>query len=234
MIITTDPFLKCLLLIIRSLKIKKYLFKQVYRTSFNFTSPKKQETTFMKKMNTLLALLFASAGVFAQTTWNVDKNHTNIQFNVSHMVVSEVNGSFTDFTGAVKSKTDDFNGADVEFTAKVASISTNNEKRDGHLKSDDFFNAEKFPEVKFKGTLVKENGKYVLKGNLTLRDVTKPVTLEVTYGGRVKAFGGERAGFKIKGKILRKEYGLKFSGALEGGGLIVSDEIEINVKVEIT
>jgi len=76
--------------------------------------------------------------------------------------------------------------------------------------------------------------KYVLKGNLTIRDVTKPVTLEVTYGGRVKAFGGERAGFKIKGKILRKEYGLKFSGALEGGGLIVSDEIEINVKVEIT
>ncbi|HEY5744869.1 MAG TPA: YceI family protein [Chryseolinea sp.] len=187
----------------------------------------------MKKMNTLFALLFVSAGVFAQTMWNVDKNHTNIQFNVSHMVVSEVNGSFTDFTGAVKSKSDDFNGADVEFTAKVASISTNNEKRDGHLKSDDFFNAEKFPEVKFKGTLVKENGKYLLKGNLTLRDVTKPVTFDVTYGGTVDTGNGVKAGFKLNGKINRLEYGLKWSNKLANGEMVVGDQVEIVCKIEL-
>jgi len=188
----------------------------------------------MKKLNTLVVAMLVAGASMAQTNWSIDKVHSKIGFSATHLLVSEVEGSFKDYDAKVTSTADDFAGSTIEFTAKTVSVFTDNEKRDGHLKSDDFFNSEKFPELKFTGTLVKENGKYVLKGNLTIRDVTKPVTLEVTYGGRVKAFGGERAGFKIKGKILRKEYGLKFSGALEGGGLIVSDEIEINVKVEIT
>jgi len=188
----------------------------------------------MKKLNTLMVAMLVAGAAMAQTTWSIDKVHSKIGFNATHLLVSEVDGSFKDYDAKVTSTADDFAGSTIEFTAKTASVFTDNEKRDGHLKSDEFFNAEKFPELKFTGTLVKENGKYVLKGNLTIRDVTKPVTLEVTYGGRVKAFGGERAGFKIKGKILRKEYGLKFNAALEGGGLVVSDEIEINVKVEVT
>ncbi len=187
----------------------------------------------MKKINTLVAVMLIAGAAFAQTNWTLDKTHSKIGFSASHMVVAEVEGSFKDYDAKVTSSTDDFSGATVEFSAKTASVFTDNEKRDGHLKSDDFFNSEKFPELKFIGTLSKDGSKYALKGNLTIRDVTKPVTFEVIYGGRVKAFGGEKAGFKIKGKINRKEYGLKFDKALEGGGLIVGEEVEVNVKVEI-
>jgi polyisoprenoid-binding protein YceI len=188
----------------------------------------------MKKLNTLVVAMLIAGASMAQTNWSIDKVHSKVGFSAKHLVVSEVEGSFKDYDAKITSTADDFAGSTIEFTAKTASVSTDNEKRDNHLKSDDFFNAEKFPELKFTGNLVKENGKYVLKGNLTIRDVTKPVTLDVSYGGRVKAFGGERAGFKITGKINRKEYGLKFNAALEGGGLVVSEEIEINVKVEVT
>ncbi len=187
----------------------------------------------MKKLNTLAVAMLVAGASMAQSNWTIDKPHSNIGFSVAHMVVSETTGNFKDFDAKVTSTADDFAGATVEFTAKTASVFTDNEKRDGHLKSDDFFNAEKFPELKFAGSLVKDGTKYVLKGNLTIRDVTKPVTFEVTYGGRVKAFGGEKAGFKIKGKVNRKDYGLKFDKALEGGGLVVGDEVELNIKVEI-
>jgi len=187
----------------------------------------------MKKLNTLLALLVFAGTAMAQTTWTIDQPHSKIGFNVTHMVVAEVDGSFKDFEGKVVSNAADFNGATIEFSAKTASIDTDNEKRDNHLKSDDFFNAEKFPEIKFKGKLVKEGDKYVLKGDLTMRDVTKPVTLDVTYGGTVKAFGGEKAGFKITGKVNRQDYGLKWSKATEAGGLVVSDEVQIVAKVEL-
>jgi polyisoprenoid-binding protein YceI len=192
----------------------------------------------MKKFNFLMAALLLVVAAKAQTNWALDKTHTKIGFNVTHMVVAEVEGYFKDYDAKVSSTSDDFNGATVEFTAKTASVFTDNERRDGHLKSDDFFNAEKFPDLKFAGSLVKEGGKYVLKGNLTIRDVTKPVTFEVTYGGRIKTpnpqnANAEKAGFKIKGKIKRMEYGLKFDRALEGGGLVVSDEVELNIKVEL-
>jgi polyisoprenoid-binding protein YceI len=185
------------------------------------------------KKNILFILLALATNAFAQTTWNIDNPHSRISFSVAHMVVSETEGSFKDFDAKVISKTPDFNGADVEFTAKTASIDTDNEKRDTHLKGDEFFNAEKYPEIKFKGNLVKESDKYVLKGNLTLRDVTKPVTFAVVYGGSVKAFGGEKAGFKLNGKINRQDYGLKWSKTVESGGLVVGDEVEIICKVEL-
>jgi polyisoprenoid-binding protein YceI len=187
----------------------------------------------MKKLNTLLAMLAIAGSAVAQTTWTVDQSHSKIGFNVTHMVVAEVDGSFKEFDGKVVTSAADFNGASIEFTAKTASVDTDNEKRDGHLKSDDFFNAEKFPELKFKGKLVKEGDKYSLRGDLTLRDVTKPVTLDVTYGGTVKAFGGEKAGFKVTGKINRQDYGLKWSKTTEAGGLVVSDEVQIVAKVEL-
>src|SRR5258708_1479299 len=185
----------------------------------------------MKKLKTLIVGLFVTGVAVAQTNWAPDKAHTKIGFNVSHMMVSEVEGYFKDYDAKVTTSADDFAGATIEFTAKTASVFTGNDGRDAHLRGDDakkendFFGSVKYPELKFSGTLVKENGKYVLKGNLTIRDVTKPVTFDVTYGGRVKAFGGEKAGFKISGKINRKEYGLKFNAALEGGGLVVGEEV---------
>jgi len=187
----------------------------------------------MKKLNTLVVAVLVAGASMAQTNWAIDKAHSNIGFSVAHMVVSETTGKFKDFDATVVSKTDDFTGSTIEFTAKTASVFTDNEKRDEHLKGDDFFNAAKFPDLKFSGSLVKEAGKYILKGNLTIRDITKPVAFDVTYGGRVKAFGGEKAGFKLNGKINRKDFGLKFDKTLEGGGLIVGDDVEINVKVEI-
>jgi polyisoprenoid-binding protein YceI len=197
----------------------------------------------MKKVNVLSVLLMVAGAAFAQTNWAIDKNHSKIGFNVSHMVVAEVEGYFKDYDAKVVSSADDFAGSTIEFTAKTASIFTDNEGRDAHLRGegnreDDFFGAAKYPELKFAGTLAKENGKYVLKGNLTIRDVTKPVTLDVTYGGRVKTANpknpnGEKAGFKIKGKINRKDYGLKFAAALQDGSLVVGDEVELNIKVEL-
>ncbi|MCA6381125.1 MAG: YceI family protein [Cytophagales bacterium] len=187
----------------------------------------------MKKFNTLFAAMLIAGATVAQTNWTLDKGHSSVAFSVAHMVVSETTGNFKDFDVKAVSKSEDFVGAEVEFTAKTASVFTDNEKRDGHLKSDDFFNAEKFPEIKFKGTIVKEGGKYLLKGNLTMRDVTKPVTFDLTYGGKVKAYGGEKAGFKFTGKVNRQEFGLKFNKALEGGGLVVGDEVEFTCKIEL-
>lgn len=186
----------------------------------------------MKKASLFLAMVVAVAAS-AQTNWTLDKGHSSVGFSVAHMVVSETTGVFKDFDVKVSSKADDFNGANVEFVAKTASVFTDNENRDGHLKDDDFFNSEKFPEMKFKGILSKQGNKYVLKGDLTIRDVTKAVTFDVTFGGRIKLPKGEKAGFKLTGKINRQEYGLKFNKALEGGGLIVGDEVEFTCKIEV-
>src|SRR5690606_4589273 len=128
--------------------------------------------------------LLVSGGLLAQSTWTIDRVHSKIGFSVSHMVVSETEGLFKDYTGTVVTKSDDFDGAEVSFTAQVASIDTENERRDGHLKSADFFDAEKYPEITFKGNLVKEGNKYKLKGDFTMKGVTKKVEFDVAYGGK--------------------------------------------------
>jgi polyisoprenoid-binding protein YceI len=186
----------------------------------------------MKKINTLFVLLLLTGVAFAQT-WTIDKAHSRVGFNVTHMGVSEVEGKFNEFDGTVVAKSDDFNGAVIEFTSKTASIDTDNEKRDGHLKSPDFFEAEKYPETKFKGTLVKDGGKYKLKGDLTMHGVTKPVELDVTYGGTVDTGKGKKAGFKLTGKVNRKDYGLKWDNKVPTGELVVSDDVEIIAKIEL-
>ncbi len=187
----------------------------------------------MKKLNTLLALVLLTGAAFAQTTWNIDKAHSKIGFSVIHMVVSETEGNFKDFDGKVVSKNADFDGADVDFTAKVASIDTDNENRDKHLKSPDFFDAEKFPDVTFKGVLSKAGGKYQLKGKLTLKDVTKDVAFDVTYGGSVDTGKGMKAGFKLTGKINRQDYNLKWANKMQDGNAVVSDEVTLNIKIEL-
>jgi len=187
----------------------------------------------MKKISVLMMALLVSGSMLAQSTWTIDKVHSKIGFSVSHMVVSETEGSFKDYTGSVVSKTDDFNGAEVSFTAKVASIDTENERRDGHLKSADFFDAEKFPEISFKGNLVKDGKKYKLKGDFTMKGVTKKVEFDVTYGGKIDTGRGEKAGFKVLGVINRQDYGVNWANKLASGEMVVGDEVSLNIKIEL-
>jgi polyisoprenoid-binding protein YceI len=185
----------------------------------------------MKRL-TLAALLLTSVAAIAQN-WTADKAHSSIGFTATHMVVAETYGSFKDYEITVASTAADFNGADVEFTAKTASLSTDNENRDKHLKSDDFFNAEKYPEVKFKGKLVKKGKKYSLVGKLTMRETTKDITLPVVYKGTVATAQFTKAGFAISGSVNRFDYGLKFDKKLETGGLVVGQDITLAINVEL-
>jgi polyisoprenoid-binding protein YceI len=180
---------------------------------------------------TALAGLTASA----QTKWTVDKGHSNVKFSVTHMVVSEMEGTFKVFDGTMEHTKPDFSDAKVNFSIDVASVNTDNERRDGHLKSDDFFNVEKFPKMTFVSTSVKPLGgnKYQMAGNLTIRDVTKPVVFDVTHGGVLNTSRGAKAGFKATTKINRFDYNLKWDRATETGGLVVDKEVTIQVNVEM-
>jgi polyisoprenoid-binding protein YceI len=187
----------------------------------------------MKRIFAVSALVLVAIATQAQTVWSIDKPHSTIGFSVSHMVVSETTGNFKEFDGKVTSKEADFNGAEVEFTAKVASINTENANRDGHLKGDDFFSAEKYPDITFKGTLVKNGGKYQLKGQFTMKGVSKEATFDVTYGGTVDTGRGVKAGFKLVGKINRQDYGVKWANKLQDGSAVVGDEVEVTCKIEL-
>lgn len=182
---------------------------------------------------TLLALVLYSIQTFAQTKWTVDKAHTNIKFTVTHMMIAEVDGEFQEFDATVTSTKENFDGSDVVFSAKTASIDTENERRDNHLKSDDFFNAEKFPEIKFSGKLQKEGDKYYLVGDFTMRDVTKPVKFDVKYNGTVEGGRGKKAGFKVTGTVDRFDYNLKWDRTMDAGGLVVGKEVGITCNVEL-
>jgi polyisoprenoid-binding protein YceI len=188
-----------------------------------------------------IKLLFAAtmlfvAGAKAQTTkWNNDPTHSSIKFTVTHLTVSEVEGRFKTFTGAIESPSNDFNNAMVTFTVDVPSITTDDDTRDKHLKSDDFFNAEKYPKMTFKSTSFKKvNGNiYSLEGDLTIRDVTNKVKFAVMYGGTiVDPYGNTKAGFKATGKISRKAYNLKWNAVMEAGGAVVGDEVNIQLNME--
>jgi polyisoprenoid-binding protein YceI len=193
-------------------------------------------------MKTTIKLLFAAAFVFlfnsnsgAQTQWALDNAHTGVKFTVSHLVISEVEGSFKTFTGSMTNSKPDFTDAQIDFSVDIASISTDNENRDTHLKSDDFFNAEKFPKMTFKSIVMKKTGdkKYELFGNLTIRDITKKVKFIVTYGGTVKdPWGNIKAGFKATATINRLEYGLKWNTLTEAGGAVVGSDVTISINAE--
>ena len=187
----------------------------------------------MKKINVLFAMLLVAGGAMAQTTWTIDKSHSRIGFSVPHYAITEVEGNFKDFDASVVSKADDFAGAEVTFTAKTASIDTDNEKRDGHLKSPDFFDAEKYPTIKFKSTSFKkvEGKKWKMTGNLTIKDVTKPVTLDVTLNGPIENPRSKKMmiGLKASGSIDRFDFGV---GGESGAGQ--SREVLIYANGEFT
>ncbi|MBU1100165.1 MAG: YceI family protein [Bacteroidetes bacterium] len=189
----------------------------------------------MKKMFILLVVFAVSS--FAQTKWTFDKTHTQVKFTVTHLVITEVEGNFSSFDGSVETNGDNFDNAKINFTIDVASINTDNEKRDEHLKSDDFFSADKFAKITFVGKSLKKisDKKYKLVGDITIRDITKEIELDVKYNGIVNdPWGNTKAGFKLTGELDRFDFGLKWNALLEAGGAVVSKEVGLTINVELT
>lgn len=187
----------------------------------------------MKNLTTILSLAMSTMA-FAQTNWKLDNSHSNVKFAVEHLAVSETEGNFKSFDGTLVSKNADFTDADINFTVDVKSINTDNEMRDKHLQGDDFFNAEKYPQMKFKSSSFKKvsGNKYILEGDLTIRDVTKKVKFDVVYRGTQKdPYGNTKAGFKATGSIKRMEYGLKWNVMTEAIS-VVADDVNIVVNLE--
>lgn len=169
-------------------------------------------------------------------TYKIDAAHSEIGFKVKHLVISTVSGNFSKFDATMVAEKNDFTDASISFEADVDSVSTKSEQRDGHLKSDDFFNAEKYPKLTFKSTSIdkKDDNEYILHGDLTIRDVTKNIALKVEHGGSVlDPWGQTREGFELTGKISRKEFGLKWHALTEAGGAVVSDDVRLLINVEM-
>ena len=186
----------------------------------------------MKKIILTLAAAICMLTTNAQK-WNLDQSHTNITFSTKYMVVSELEGTFKKFDGTFTSSNPDFSDLQISFNVDVNSVNTENVMRDNHLKSDDFFNVEKYPTMTFKSTSVKKTSdkKYILEGLLTIRDITKKVNFDVTYGGTVNdPWGNTKAGFKATAEINRKDYGLKYNAVVESGGLVAGDQVAININ----
>jgi polyisoprenoid-binding protein YceI len=170
----------------------------------------------------------------ATTAWGIDPTHSEVQFKVKHLVISTVTGTFKKFEGGLSTENEDFDGASVNFSLDTNSIDTNVADRDGHLKSEDFFAAEKYPNLTFSGKLNKAGDDYKLNGDLTIKDVTKSIALEVELGGvMVDPYGNTKAGFEINGKINRKEFGLTWSAVTEAGGLVVGDDVKLHMNVQL-
>lgn len=170
------------------------------------------------------------------TTWKVDQSHSEIKFKVKHLVVSTVTGQFTSFSGTVDAERPDFSDAKISFEADVNSINTKNEQRDGHLKSADFFDAANYPKLTFvsKSITKKSDDEYVVAGDITIRGTTKEISLNVTYNGTTKGFGGvDVAGFEITGKLNRFDFGLHWNALTEAGGIVVSDEVKLEISAEL-
>ncbi len=193
----------------------------------------KRNFSLVTVMSLVLAFTFSSSS--AQTKWTVDKTHTNVKFAVTHMVVAEVEGSFKVFDGTLENTKADFSDAKVNFTVDVRTVDTDNERRDTHLKSADFFNAATDSLMTFNSTGIKVLGsnKYEMAGNLTIRNITKPVVFQVTYGGTIKTQQGAKAGFKARTTINRFDYNLKWDRATEAGELVVAKDVDIIINVEL-
>ncbi|MES2266037.1 MAG: YceI family protein [Bacteroidota bacterium] len=170
----------------------------------------------------------------ATTKWVLDPMHSEVQFKVKHLVISTVGGFFKSFEGELITENEDFTGAEIDFSLDVNSIDTTQTQRDEHLKSAEFFDAATYPKITFKSTSFTADGDdYKLEGNLTIKDVTKPVTLAVEYGGSAGDFyGNTKAGFEVTGKINRKEFGLTWDGVTEAGSIVVGEDIKLIMNIQ--
>ena len=169
------------------------------------------------------------------SNWNLDTVHSGLNFSVRHMVVSKVRGRFTKFSGNIALDESDPARSVVEATIDASSIDTGTAQRDDHLRSADFFDVERFPQIRFRSTGIEKLGteRYRLTGELTIRDVGREIALDVEYGGRGKdPWGNERVGFTARGALDRKDFGLKWNQALETGGVLVSDRVELDLELQ--
>jgi polyisoprenoid-binding protein YceI len=168
-------------------------------------------------------------------TWNIDTAHSGIGFSVRHMVVSKVRGRFTKFAGSIRIDDADIAGAEATLTIEAASIDTGVPDRDAHLRSAEFFDVEKFPELHFHSKRIEklDDVRYRLVGDLAIRDITREVVLDIEYGGRAKdPWGNERVGFVGKTSIDRRDFGLTWNQLLETGGIVVGDRVDIDIEIE--
>ncbi len=171
----------------------------------------------------------------ATTSWNVDASHTHAEFAVRHLMISTVKGRFGDVQGIVEIDEADLAKSSVDVTIGAASIDTREPQRDAHLRSADFFDAEKFPQITFRSTRIEGTSEsFKVTGDLTIRGTTRSIVLDVTAEGRATdPWGGQRAGFSAKGKIRRSDFGLTWNQALETGGVLVGDDVRIALDVEL-
>lgn len=172
----------------------------------------------------------------ANSIWALDPTHSEVQFKVKHLMITNVTGNFGVFSTNVETEDDDFTKSSISFSADINSINTNNEQRDGHLKSADFFDAENYGTLSFTATSFEkvDDENYKMSGDLTIKDVTKNVTLNVEFGGINKdPWGNTKAGFTINGKINRKDFGLNWNASLETGGMLVSEEVRLMAEIQL-
>jgi len=172
----------------------------------------------------------------ATTKWILDPSHSEVGFKIRHLMVTNVSGSFNSFSATAETTGEDFSNATVEFSADTDSITTNSEQRDQHLKSADFFDTASFPKITFKATQFKkiDEEEYELTGDLTMKDVTRPVKLKAEFGGVAKdPWGNTKAGFTVTGKINRKDFGLNWNTALETGGVMLSEEVRLHSEIQL-
>jgi len=169
-------------------------------------------------------------------TYKIDPVHSEILFKVRHMMISNVAGTFGKFDATMESSKSDFSDAKISFVAETSSVNTNNAQRDGHLQSPDFFDSAKFPNLSFTSTSIEKKSaeEYKLNGNLTIRDVTKPVSLKINYGGtQTDGYGQKKSGFEVEGTINRKEFGLVWNMPIEAGGVVVSEDVKLQINVQM-
>ncbi|WP_018613528.1 YceI family protein [Segetibacter koreensis] len=170
------------------------------------------------------------------TKWSLDTTHSELGFKIKHLMISSVSGSFSKFDVQTETTSDDFSDAKVIANIEVASINTNNSQRDEHLRNADFFEADKHPEMLFKSTKVEkiDSDTFTLYGDLTIREITKPVKLSVEYNGLAKdPWGNVKAGFTVTGKINRKDFGISYNAALETGGVMLGEDVKINAEIQL-
>jgi polyisoprenoid-binding protein YceI len=170
------------------------------------------------------------------TKWILDPTHSELGFKIKHLMITNVSGSFKDFQVVVDTKNEDFSTAQILATIEMASIFTNNTQRDEHLRNSDFFSVSEFPQLTFKSTGVEiiDGENFEVTGDLTMKGITKPVTLNVEYSGVTKdPWGGERVGFVVTGKIKRSEWGVSFNGLLESGGMMLGEEVKLHSEIQL-
>ena len=190
----------------------------------------------MRKKLTLAALfiVLGLGTAAAQGTYAIDSAHARVGFKVRHLV-SRVAGSFTEFDGAITADFGNLDASGVELVIKTASIDTANEKRDGHLRSADFFDVEKYPEITFSSSKITkvDDDSYAVAGTLTMHGVSNEITLTVDFLGEMEAMGGVRAGYELSTTVNRKDYGVSWNRALDSGGFVLGDDVEVSINLEV-